>query len=326
MKKYHKRNLLIIGKTPPPIGGVTIHVKRLLDSLKDDNTIQFTYFDLKRKSKIKLFILIWKSKVVHLHTSNSYFRFFVVLYCRLLLKKIIFTFHGNLGRYNLFRNLIDKLSILFSNYPIVINFDSFNISYKINSETKLISAFIPQSSIVPLEDNLNTYLNVKSTEYQYIFCTNAFDVSYDKFGNEVYQILELVNVFAESELNNQYLIISDPSGNYNKFLIKKGIKVPENILFINFPHDFNAVLKKSDCFIRYTTTDGDSLSVKEALMLNKNVIASDVVQRPYGVQLTKLDSNDLIKHLINFKPYISSCSIDNGFVQLLELYKNINLK
>jgi hypothetical protein len=41
--------------------------------------------------------------------------------------------------------------------------------------------------------------------------------------------------------------------------------------------------------LRITTTDGDALSVKEALFLNKQVIATDVVDRPVGTQLVPLN-------------------------------------
>jgi hypothetical protein len=39
--------------------------------------------------------------------------------------------------------------------------------------------------------------------------------------------------------------------------------------------------------IRPTNTDGDSLTIREGLYLNKIVLASDVVQRPEGTKLFK---------------------------------------
>jgi hypothetical protein len=44
----------------------------------------------------------------------------------------------------------------------------------------------------------------------------------------------------------------------------------------------------SDIVVRATTTDGDSLSVREALALGKAVVASNVTGRPPGVSLYKV--------------------------------------
>lgn len=318
-------SLLIIGPTPPPIGGVTIHVKRLLESLESKNSIEFQYFNLIRDSKRKLFRSIHQSEIIHLHTSNSYFRFFVVAYCRLFLKKVIFTFHGDVGRYNRARNLFDKMSIILAQKPIMINQSSFKSSLKFNKNTVFIPAFIPPKEILSLDINLDLKINNLIKKHEFTFCTNAYDVSYDKNGEEIYKIFELIEIFSRKKLENKLLIISDPSGNYKKSIAIKGIALPKNILIISYPHDFNAVLQKSNCFIRYTTTDGDSLSVKEALLMDKNVIASDVVTRPSGVQLTKLSPAGLESLIINYCPSTPKTYVVNGFIEIFELYKEMNL-
>jgi hypothetical protein len=79
--------------------------------------------------------------------------------------------------------------------------------------------------------------------------------------------------------------LSDPSGNYSSFLQKRKISLGSNIEVLTGIHSFCRVLEKSDLFLRITTTDGDSLSVKEALSLDVRVLASNVVKRPNGVCL-----------------------------------------
>lgn len=44
--------------------------------------------------------------------------------------------------------------------------------------------------------------------------------------------------------------------------------------------------------IRNTPTDGDSLSVKEALYLHKPILATDAVSRPKGVILFKYNDEE----------------------------------
>jgi hypothetical protein len=55
---------------------------------------------------------------------------------------------------------------------------------------------------------------------------------------------------------------------------------------------------KSDVFLRSTTTDIEGISVKEALMLNTSVIATDVVERPKGVDLYTYGDIEILSELI----------------------------
>jgi glycosyltransferase involved in cell wall biosynthesis len=99
--------VLIVGKTPPPIGGVTIHVSRLLENLKKKG-FTFRYFNLNDEQIIRLFPLMLnkKIKLVHLHTSNVYLQTIISLFCYFFSLKLFVTFHGNLGRYGLLKNML----------------------------------------------------------------------------------------------------------------------------------------------------------------------------------------------------------------------------
>jgi hypothetical protein len=44
-------------------------------------------------------------------------------------------------------------------------------------------------------------------------------------------------------------------------------------------------MEQADLVVRPTNTDGDSLSIREAIFLNKPIISSDVVKRPDGTIL-----------------------------------------
>ena len=80
-----------------------------------------------------------------------------------------------------------------------------------------------------------------------------------------------------------------------------------------------------DAFIRSTTTDGDSLSVHEALHLKKDVIASNVVDRPIGT-LTYLSASELEFNLLNFDKFRGRChsyNFSNNIDKLRNLYFNL---
>ena len=78
-------------------------------------------------------------------------------------------------------------------------------------------------------------------------------------------------------------------------------------MFIDQPHSYFELLKNVDVFVRNTSTDGDALSVKEALYLNKPALCSDVVDRPAGTILFRY-------------------SDDASFTRALEEAKTVNRK
>jgi glycosyltransferase involved in cell wall biosynthesis len=317
------QSILILGSLPPPIGGVTTHIKRLCEYLQDSN-IPWKFVDFKKSSKIDILRAIISHRMIHYHSANPAIGFLFSLFCLITFKKLIITFHGDIGYHGYFKNLLKIETVRFSAVPVVLNEKSYEIAKNYNGRTELMAAFIPPKEITDLPSDIEIKISDLNKTCEQLFCTNAFDVSFDTQGREIYQITELVSLF--NRYPRKGLIISDPSGNYKKYINKNGIEVRNNILFIPFPHDFNAVINKTDYFIRFTITDGDSLSVKEALLAGKPVIATDVVSRPKGVNLIINDIEDLDR-LLNVSPFdltAGSCRPKNGAVDLVNLYKKIS--
>jgi len=319
-----QKSILIIGKIPPPIGGVSIHIERLLYCLKQDG-LPYDCVSLKLNSFRTFISKYRKSKIVHLHISNVYLRTFLTMLSYATNKKHINTYHGNLGNKNKVKNYFDKISVRFSAYPVVLNENAKEFARKHNNDTILISAFIPPPFEDVLSESIKMNLELLRKEYKPIFCTNAFGVKYDDSGNEIYGITELINIF--SDINDKALIISDPSGSYNNYLKKKAIELPKNIFLISEPHSFIEILKLSDCYIRNTTTDGDSLSVREGLFLKKPVIATNCVQRPNGVILAEVNNPADLYHKIDrleIQDHLTEDnSVSNGYIALKQLYQTL---
>jgi hypothetical protein len=313
-------NLLIIGVLPSTagIGGVSVHVKRLLDFLHQEN-IDFEFVDYKRSSLLRIVYSILFTKIIHINVSNSYLLLLLVVWSFVFNKKTLVTLHGNFGRYNKLRNTITKWALSLSTIPVLINKESYEICLSFNSNSVLLSAFIPPTESDILHDDIIAKINFFHGQDKIVCSTNAFNVSIDKFQNDIYGIEFLIDFFSNKK--KYALIISDPSGNYRK----KYTNLNENIYFVSYPHSYFEILKLIDVNIRNTSTDGDALSVKESLYLNKTTLCTDVVSRPSGVLLFKycdsfslqccLDNVDLHNEFNN--------SIENSAYKFIDLYERL---
>ncbi len=295
------KNIMILqfGKIPPPIGGVSIHVKRLIQSS--------LYFNLKNdifdySKNFNFFILfkkIIKNKIIHIHLSRGFPRFIFTLIFKLFFKKVVVTFHGN---YN-FSNLFDFFTLKLATAIIVLNDSTFDHAKKKNAKNLYkIGAFLPddEKDIQDFQlDTIDEIFTFKKT-YKYVYCTYAWAVSIDYLGNEIYGGSLLIDLFKRN--SSIALIFSDPNGSYKKYFLDAQVDIPKNVFFVSYPHSFKRLVESCDCFIRATTTDGDSLAVNEALYYQRSVIASNVVDRPDGCILYQNTQN--LEHiLLNFNLY-----------------------
>nr|WP_295926182.1 hypothetical protein [uncultured Dyadobacter sp.] len=269
--------VLIVGKIPPPIGGVTIHVKRLTESLRKRG-FNFTFCDPGKDPTITVLTEIFIHRIIHIHFSRPWLQLVFAFFCCLTRKKLIITYHGQWGRYNVFGNYLVMLSSVLASVPILQDRASLYAARLRNRHSRQISTFISSPEMDPLSPLLANEIADRQANYKYTFCTNAWNVTFDKAGNEIYGISEMVRRF--SDYPEHLLLVSDPSGSYRKFIGRHFSQIPDNVLFVDQPHEFRQILKLSDAFIRNTTTDGVSLSVHEARELSVPVIASNAVDRP----------------------------------------------
>ena len=312
------KNILIISTLPPPIGGVSIHTQRLLLFLKKNN-FKYSFYDYKKSSLTNGFKLFLKAKMIHIHASNQIFIFLVSLFSFILCKKIIITVHGEYNCRGWFLNFLESLSLVISSAPILLNEIDYKRVQNLNKKSLIITSFIPPMDQQDLSlDIINKIIDLRKLTKS-IFCTNAYRYCFDFNGNEVYGIKKLINFF-----NNNIdfgFVLSDPSGEYNSYINSNNIKLNSNIIIISNNHSFFKVLELSDCFIRNTTTDGDSISIREALFLNKKTFATDCVQRPNGVNI--LTNLSLLTEDYSNYNLITNNIQPNGAEDLLMLYNTL---
>lgn len=275
------RNILIVGTLPSVagIGGVTIHVSRLCDAL-EDRGVPMELCDYKTLTLSRQMKMIRNSSVAHLHVSNPFLRLFYVLLCRLFSCRSVLTIHGNLGRFGAVKNAIDLAALRLCDVPVMINEGSWKKALSYNRNAVLIPAYIPARTQEPLPEEAIKIVSQARNDGKKVAVTNASYMHYSNTGEEIYGIQFLADYFKGHD--EYMLVVSDPSGQYSGHFAGKQA---ENIRFITQPHSFSSLLSISDLMIRATSTDGDSLSVREAIDLGVRVLATDCVDRPEGVVL-----------------------------------------
>ena len=290
-----KNKLLIIGKIPPPTGGVTIHVSRIIEKLSTEG-FDHSFEILKITNFFNLTKSVLKHKNIHLHASNPYVHFLFSLFTKITGKILILTLHAEFGQHKIkFRRILESFSLRLSSIPIVLNLKSFNLVQKINKNVILDSAYIKPINQISLPKEVEHLINNKRIIYEKIFCTNAYNRVYDKYGKELYGIDELAELF---EKTNFFLIVCDPSGVYSQLYNSKDFV---HTFFVNYSIDFVSLLIKTDGFIRNTTTDGDSISIHEAIFNNVLVFCTSVVDRPEHTILYKNAKKELLNLLNSYQ-------------------------
>lgn len=317
--------IIIIGTLPPPVGGVSIYNQRLYDYLQNEENIEVDFIDYKRKNIASILNAVISHKIIYLNCSSSTFKFFIAYISAILNKKFIVTFHGNMERHSGGGSLFDRLILKFSSLTIVLNKQSFDYASKYTRKVFLGTAFIPPLKKEELSSDIKNLLALCRQHYKVICSSNAHNVSIDSAGNEIYQVKFLLGIF--KQLSDCCIILSDPSGMYSSYLSKHRVEIPGNVFIIKEPHSYFELLKETDVMLRITTTDGDSISVREALYLNKIVIASNVVDRPAGVITVGISEQEILQKLREVAAgTLTAPTVDkeeNGGKQVLKILSSI---
>jgi glycosyltransferase involved in cell wall biosynthesis len=79
----------------------------------------------------------------------------------------------------------------------------------------------------------------------------------------------------------------------------RSLDLKDEVLFVEKVEQVTPLMLRCDLVVRPTLTDGDSMSVREALLLGRPVVASDAAVRPQGCVLFRAgDHEDLASQLI----------------------------
>lgn len=307
MSSTSKRKMLIIGPAPLSIGGVAIHIRRLANLLKDDLDITYVdegrerfdgFFNLRSLNLYKYLKLVFAADVVYINSGVPILRIFHILICKLLLRKTtVVTIHHDVTRERIVS--LTKFFVKRCDTLMVVNETTKEIFTGVVKKLIYLSAFIPPDIKLETElpnDITNWCKKCREDKDAVLMVSNAWNlVLYD--GCDLYGLdlcLEAMNMLLNEQAKKNFYLIFVVASNtsnlalieeYKNFVINNGLQ--NNVLIWESGLSFIRLINEADIVLRTTNTDGEALTIREAISLGKKIIASDVIPRPEGTFLFK---------------------------------------
>ena len=320
----NRKSIIMIGPFPPTIGGVSIHTSRLSECLEEKYKVYKIDTTRNRlKQLLKLFELIIRLKfeleqfIVHNQVFKIEFSSTMVMLCKLFRVPYIQTVHS----FRLKKDDLSNRKILFIKFIINNSYVIIGVSNKIkndliefeqnaNNKVCVIPAFIPYVKQISSSDNYEyiSQLGIESfvKSHEILLCANAYKIAF--YNNEdLYGIdlcIELIRKLRNTTNYNVGLVFMLPQIGDEKYyntLISRieDYNLENDFIFITKEVELVPLFEFVHIFLRPTNTDGDALSIREALFSGVPSIASDIVERPLGtITFKNRDSSDLFKKVI----------------------------
>lgn len=350
-----------VGPYPEPIGGVSIYIKRMklyMDSLDHANEVwdlSKIRKDIKGVTNVRLRYIPFKYlfrkdiNVIHYNIPNISYKIYIGFFNSLFFKKRkkIVTIHGESKDLFAHKFLLGHKWILINKYSLMAkSLNSFDviICVKIGDKEYLKAKGITKpiyevpAFIFPFDDGLTTipqYILEFINSKKFVISANASIIQF--YDNEdLYGIDMCINLIEKLNTNRKDvgMVFCVPSINNTMYFNKlqnliTDKKIKHNFLFVNEKIELYPIIKKSQLFLRPTNTDGDALSIREALLYKIPTIASDVCVRPEGTVLFKTrDINDLYNKTVDVMDNYEKAkeglknikSFDNA-LKLLKIYE-----
>ena len=330
------------------VGGVSVHIQRLTYLLKDKFNFKYIDESPKKLSKDKLLNirsikdqpkilnLMRDSDVIHIHSGNCVLRVYFMLVAVFFNKKFIVTLHSM--RLEGFKLRLTNHFLTKACRIIAVSEEiKLKLPKKIQLNTELLEAFL--SPQIDNEPELPTSIETLIKDYRdggyTVLAANAFRIRKLKRG-ELYGLDQCVKVaeYAKNENYRLHIIFvigtvkEEDRAYLDSFLKEINDKELSDFITV-FPSSlsFIKLINEVDVVLRPTLTDGDALTIREALFMNKNVIASNVVKRPGHTSLYEtanaFDLYSKIKELRKFKNQFDLTNFATDKKNYLNIYSKI---
>jgi glycosyltransferase involved in cell wall biosynthesis len=349
----NKLRVAIIGVYPPPYGGVSVHVQRLLARCLEGD-IRCVVFDHGRHAKKVenvynlgrvrswLRFLFSGQDIVHVHTSSINWIIAAVFFCLAKIKgaKYVLSYHslresekdfGVIGR-RMMRFILKSAA-----YCIAINSDIKKKLATMGARPERISvipAFLPPSvkeaEVAEIPRETWDFM----AGHTPLVTANAFAIIKYQ-GQDLYGIdmcIDLCAALKKDYPRIGFVFCLPGAGDdaaFNELKSRVSLQeIEDNFLFQTKPCQYYPVLMKSDIFVRPTSSDSYGVSVAEALFFGVPAIASDVCPRPTGTVLFQSRNIDdfiarvkmVRENYADYKEKLESLNLPNIKGEILRIY------
>ena len=312
--------IYIYGPLPPPFGGVSLHIERLLPYLKEAG-LKVRVIDQYGRSKaylvIHLCMQMMAGNAIHLHLFSKYLLVLVWLVNKIRRnKKIILTIHndrlvGSRG----WRYLIES-----TGYKHVITVSRRSLSFwnANHNVAEWIPAFVAPNVLVSKR-------NAEETPGTRLVCSvwNHYEGVIRDYGLDVLARLSEKFSFVET-----VLYVGDPA---SSSIFEDALPGERNYKVL-YGRLLVAELRSGDIFLRLNREDAYGVSVEEALAMGIPAVASSVCQRAKGatVYSSEQELHDVVGTLLNQTAADRRRFVGQNYVAsdnvspLIEIYKGLS--
>jgi glycosyltransferase involved in cell wall biosynthesis len=348
--------VVLIGAYPPPYGGVSIHIQRLRDLCLAAG-IKCTVIDISRGVKkipdVVNITRIWKwpgilasrQVIIHLHTATFNWPIPVIFFCLVRIKgaRCVLSSHslvknpedfGFLGR-RIMRNVLKSISRCIAvNTAIRDKLVAMGARpEKISVIPAYLTPVIKQEEVAEIPQETRDFM----ADHKPVISANAYAIRKYQ-GQDLYGIDMCIDLCAA--LKKDYPCIGfvfclprvgDDAAFKNLKRRISEYSIEDNFLFQTKPCQFYPVLMKSDVFVRPTNTDGDAVSLREALFFKVPSVASNVVPRPEGTILFgnrdmndfTLKAREVLANYEHYKKKLETVGFEDFFQNIARIYREL---
>lgn len=320
MKKT--RSIAEVGVYPPPAGGISVHIERLCDHL-EQKQVPFIIYDGNGENGEKNRAVVpipeiekwsWRylfqknEDIIHNHFLRWQMRFTLSL-LKLKGKKVVHTIHSlrnDSEQLGMAQRMMVYLTGLLSDHFIAVSEEVKDKLLELKIPEKKISvipAFIPPMTDTKADlERIPAYILDMFDRYRQVIVANG-GVGNLYNGDELHGLDLCIDMFSKLARENKqlgfiycmtHIVDQDLLDRYKERLIAHGLE--ERFLLVYEKIPFYPLIQKSALFVRPTVSDGDAISIREALYFGTPTVSSDVVRRPNGVvTFTNRDAEDFTK-------------------------------
>jgi glycosyltransferase involved in cell wall biosynthesis len=313
MPEPESLSILLIGGLPPPVGGVSIHLLRLRRRLAKSGHRCRIRDDARVPPWLLPAWLAWlllaqrarRRPLVHVHSGNWRTRCLTVLLGRLLNLPVLLTLHSFRAAGRGRTNLLARIALRHATIVVAVNAEIAAACIALGAASGRVR--VQHAYLDPGEEcgTLPPAILDFIADHRPCLAAGAFRLRFHD-GVDLYGLDMLVELLRDLRAHRPQagLVFVLPETGLPGHLATcrrtlNELDLAPHFLIVEEAVDFVALLKRADLLVRPTTSDGDSLSLREALYVGCRALASDAAPRPSQVRLFRSrDGQDLLRGVL----------------------------